>query len=132
MKAGTKAALGAVAAVLAASAVAAPAQASANGDDAAKRGKCKNTREFAQGTFASYITEYKAKNTSCGDAREVIAAFHECRKENGGRDGRCKSSVSGYKCEEGKREGVEGVQYSARVVCKSGSKKVTHSYTMNL
>ena len=132
MKAGIKAAVGVAAIALVATASVAPAQASADGGDAAKRGKCKNTRAFAQGTFASYITSYKAKNTSCGDAREVIAAFHECRKENGGRDGRCSSSVQGYSCDEGKREGVEGVQYSARVVCKSGSKKVVHSYTMNL
>ena len=34
--------------------------------------------------------------------------------------------------EEGKREGVPGVQYSARVACKSGSKKIVSEYTMNL
>ena len=132
MKAGIKSAIGVTAIALMAGAITAPAQASADGGDAAKRGKCKNTREFAQGTYASYITTYKADGTSCADAREVIAAYHDCRKANGGRDGRCKSKVKGYKCEEGKREGVQGVQYSARVVCKNGSKKIVHSYTMNL
>ena len=45
----------------------------------------------------------------------MIAAYHACRRDNGGADGRCKKKVKGYKCEEGKREGVPGVQYSAKV-----------------
>ena len=132
MKAGIKAAaaVGLVACVAAAGV--APAQASAGGSGAAaKRAECKLTRGFAQGTFASYINEYSAKNLSCGDAREVIAAYQECRKENGGKNGKC-DGVMGYSCDEKRGDKVPGVQFSASVVCKSGSKKVKHHYTMNL
>ena len=45
----------------------------------------------------------------------MIAAYHKCRRDNGGADGRCKKKVKGYKCKEGEREGVPGVQYSAKV-----------------
>lgn len=132
MKAGIRVLL-AVGVIAVAGVATAPAQASADGSDAAaKRGKCKLTRDFAQGTFASYINEYSAKNTSCGDARKVIAAFHECRKENGGRNGKCKQRVKGYSCDEQRGDKVPGVQYSADVVCKSGSKVIKHNYTMNL
>jgi hypothetical protein len=61
-----------------------------------------------------------------------VRAFHDCRKANGGRDGRCKSRVNGYSCDEGQRTGVQGVRYNATVVCKDGSKKVTHVYDMSL
>lgn len=133
MKAGLKAAVAAGVVAYVAAVAVAPAQASSDGSGAAgKRGECKLTRNFAQSTFASYINVYSAKNTSCGDAKKVIAAYHDCRKANGGRGGHCDNSVMGYSCKEKRYDKVPGVQYSADVVCKSGSKKVKHSYTMNL
>jgi hypothetical protein len=133
MKAGirTAVALGAVLAIGALTAI--PANAGSQDSDAvAKRGKCKLTLSEARGLGASYVTKLVVKNTSCGDGKKVTAAYHECRRDNGGADGRCKSKVRGFKCKEGRREGVPDVQYSAKVVCKKGSAKVVQNYTMNL
>jgi hypothetical protein len=102
------------------------------GETQAKRGDCKITLALARSSYATYIQQLKVKNTSCGKGWKVVRAFHDCRKENGGRDGRCKSRVKGYKCDEGKRSGVKGVRYSATVVCKDGAKKVKHLYDMSL
>lgn len=80
---------------------------------------------------ASYVTSLKVKNTGCGEGKKVVKAFNECRRKNGGANGKCKSRVKGYKCNEGKRSGVPGVQYNATVKCKDGGKKVIFSYTQN-
>lgn len=81
---------------------------------------------------ASYVTGVNAKRVSCGKAKKVVKAFHKCRKRNGGANGKCRSKVKGFKCNEGKRSGVKGVQYSARVSCKRGGQKVGHKYTQNV
>lgn len=133
MKAGIKAALPLALTALAITVAAAPAGAD-DGTTAkvAEKGKCTLTLSEARGLGASYVTTLKTKGTGCSDGKKVVEAFHKCRKKNGGADGRCKSKVKGYKCDEGKRTGVPGVQYSSRVACKNGSKKVVHEYTMNL
>jgi hypothetical protein len=133
MKAGIRTAIALGLALVVATVVAVPASAGSDGSDAvAKRGKCKLSLSEARSLGASYVTKLKVKNTSCGKGKKVAKAFHECRKDNGGADGRCKSRVLGFKCKEGKREGVPDVQYSAKVKCKKGSKKVVQNYTMNL
>ena len=70
-------------------------------------------------------------NTSCGTGKGVVKGFNKCRHQNGGRDGKCNSKVKGFKCSEGKRDGVPHVQYSSHVSCKKGGKKVAFSYTQN-
>ena len=132
MKAGLKAVLAGTLAVAAIGAIAAPAGASGATTKVSSKSKCELTLSEARNLGASYVTTLKTKNTSCGDGKKVIAAFHGCRRDNGGADGRCKKKVKGYKCNEGSREGVPGVQYSAKVTCKSGSKKIVSEYTMNL
>ena len=135
MKAGLKttSALGLSALALAGGATAsAGAESTAGGDAVAKRANCKITLSLARSTYATYVQELKVRNTSCGKGWKVVRAFHDCRKANGGRDGRCKSRVEGYKCDEGKRTGVPGVRYEATVVCKKCTKKVTHLYQMSL
>jgi hypothetical protein len=77
---------------------------------------------------ASYVTSLKVRNTSCRKGEKVVKAFHSCRKNNGGSDGRCNSAVEGFKCDEGKRESTPA-QYNAKVVCTKGGKKVVHTYT---
>jgi hypothetical protein len=133
MKAGFKATLAASLCALAiGGATTATAGVDATGEPQAKRADCKITLALARSTYATYIQQLKVRNTSCGKGWKLLKAFHECRKENGGKDGRCKSRVRGYNCDEGKRSGVQGVRYSATVVCKDGSKKVTHLYDMSL
>jgi hypothetical protein len=133
MKAGFKTTLAVGLSALAIGSVATTtAGADATGDAHAKRADCKITLALARSTYATYIQQLSVKNTSCGKGWKLLKAFHECRKENGGKDGRCKSPVLGYNCDEGKRTGVKGVRYSAEVVCKKGSKKVKHLYDMSL
>lgn len=134
MKAGTRTliALG-LSALAIGGATTATAGADAGGSgEAAKRADCKITLALARSTFATYIESLSVKNTSCRKGWKLAKAFHECRKENGGKDGRCKSRVNGYSCDEGKRDGVSGVRYRANVVCKDGSKVVKHQYSMSL
>jgi hypothetical protein len=133
MKAGFKTTLAVGLSALAlGAATSATAGADATSATQAKRADCKITLALARSTYATYVQELKVRNTSCGKGWKVVKAFHECRKENGGKDGRCKSPVLGYSCDEGKRTGVKGVRYSANVVCKKGSKKVKHLYDMSL
>lgn len=80
---------------------------------------------------ASYVTSLKVENTSCRKGKKVVKAYHQCRKDNGGRNGYCNHRVKGFNCNEGDREGVPGVQYSAKVRCKDGDKRVKHTYTQN-
>lgn len=86
----------------------------------------------ARSTYATYVQDLKVRRTSCKKGWKVVRAFHECRKENGGKNGRCKSRVKRFKCKEGKRTGVKGVRYTANVTCKKGVKKVKHRYDMAL
>jgi hypothetical protein len=133
MKAGFKTTLAVGLSALAlGAATSATAGADATSATQAKRADCKITLALARSTYATYIQQLKVRNTSCGKGWKLLKAFHECRKENGGKDGRCKSQVLGYNCDEGKRSGVKGVRYSATVVCKNGSKKVKHLYDMSL
>jgi hypothetical protein len=128
MKAGTKGSLALAAAALAIVAVGAmPAGASNGAPDRAKRAGCDISGQ-QQDLGASYVTSVKAKNVSCGKALKVVQAYHKCRKDNGGRDGRC-GGVKGYSCSE-KRESAPS-QYNAKAKCTKGSKKVVQTYTQN-
>src|SRR5687767_99039 len=69
------------------------------GEVQAKRGDCKITLSLARSTFATYVESLNVKGTSCDKGWKVVRAFHECRKENGGKDGRCKKKVKRYKCD---------------------------------
>lgn len=80
---------------------------------------------------ASYVTSLKVNGTSCRKAKSVVRGYHACRKDNGGADGKCNKEVQGYSCNEGKRDGVPGVQYSARVRCNRNGARVIHTYTQN-
>jgi hypothetical protein len=77
---------------------------------------------------ATYVTSLSVTKTSCANGERIVKAFHRCRRSNGGADGRCRRRVSGYRCRE--RRGAEiRTQYSSRVTCRSGSRRVRHRYT---
>ena len=80
---------------------------------------------------STYITTLKQRNTKCGNAKKVAKKFTECRKSNGGKRGHCNQQVAHYSCNEGNRSG-NSIQFSARVKCTRGSKKVIFKYTQNL
>ena len=79
---------------------------------------------------ATYVISLRVSGTSCRNGKRVVRAFHACRKRNGGRDGRCRSLVLGYRCSE-RRLNVIPSQYDARVRCKKPGREVFHRYTQN-
>jgi hypothetical protein len=89
-------------------------------------GKCNIGGGYRLGS--TYVTSLSARGTSCSKARRVVSAFHKCRKKHGAK-GRC-GRAAGYRCNEGTRRGIS-TQYSAKVTCKRGGKRVRHSYTQN-
>jgi hypothetical protein len=77
----------------------------------------------------SYVTSLKVTNASCPSGKKVVRAFHSCRKAHGGIKGRCpkRTSVLGYRCRE-TRQAI-GTQFTGKVTCTSGSRRVVHTYT---
>ena len=70
------------------------------------------------------------RNASCRGAKHLVKAYHACRHDRGGADGRCRS-VEGFRCRE-RRFNKSRYSYDARAGCKRGSHKVTQTYTQNL
>jgi len=77
----------------------------------------------------SYVTSLKVTNTTCGAGEALVKAYYKCRKAHGGVKGHCTGRVLGYSCTE-KRQ-TSPVQFYATVTCKSGARRVIHSYTQN-
>jgi|SRR5215470_10049386 len=80
---------------------------------------------------ASYVTSIDVAKVSCGQAEKVVAAYHECRRQNGGAGGTCDTAVMGFTCTEGARQSVPGVQFNATADCHKGDAEIKSSYTQN-
>ena len=84
-----------------------------------------------QNLGASYVTSIDVAQVSCGQAEKVVVAYHQCRLQNGGAGGTCKTAVEGFDCSEGARQSVPGVQYNATVDCTKGDAEIKSTYTQN-
>lgn len=87
-----------------------------------------------QNLGASYVTNLKVQGVSCAKGEKVIKAYHQCRHQAGGPAGTCGATISGFKCKDGKRQEVPGVQYNATAKChkvSNASKRVKSRYTQN-
>lgn len=71
-----------------------------------------------------YFTSLQVSHVSCATGKRVTLAHYRCRIKHG-RKGRC-SSVSGYRCTEARRS--ISTEYTSRVTCKSGTRKVIYTY----
>jgi hypothetical protein len=83
---------------------------------------------------ASYVTSLKVQGVSCAKGEKVIKAYHRCRHQAGGPAGTCGATLLGFKCKDGKRQAVPGVQYNATAKChkvSNASKRVKSRYTQN-
>lgn len=81
------------------------------------------------GTFGvTYVLKITASGTSCASAKKLVRAFHACRKAHGIK-GRCTTRVLGYRCTE--QRTTTSVQFSGKVSCKNGSRRVVHYYSQN-
>jgi hypothetical protein len=105
-------------ALVVAAAGAAPAQASYRSCNISGR----------QTTFGpSYVTSLAVRHTSCATGKRVVRAFHRCRKANGGKTGHCRHRVLHYRCTE--QRGYGHGQFTGKVTCTRGSRRVRHTYT---
>jgi hypothetical protein len=77
---------------------------------------------------ATYVTSIGVRHVSCATGKRVIRAYHHCRRASGGADGRCHHRVRHFRCTE--RRTVGHGQFTAKVTCTRGSKRVRHTYTM--
>src|SRR5918998_3873792 len=71
---------------------------------------------------ASYVTALSTRRVSCPDARSFSRLYHRCRRERGGRDGRC-PRVRRFRCSE-RRFNVIRISYDSRVLCTRGSQRI--------
>lgn len=92
--------------------------------------KCSLTARQQRNLGATYVLTLRVSGTSCANGRKVVKAFHRCRFRNGGRDGRCRSRVYGYRCEERRFNKISS-QYDARARCKKSGREIFHIYTQN-
>lgn len=92
---------------------------------------CHLTAHEQRSLGASYVTSLKVKNTSCAKGKAVTLAFNRCRTAGGRPQGKCNRKVGRYTCTERRYDAVPGVQYSSKVACVSGKKRVLNTYTQN-
>jgi hypothetical protein len=97
---------------------------------------CKaGSTKYPNANPGGYFTSLKVTNTSCSSGAKLMLAYYKCRRAHGqGVEGRCKASkVNGYKCTEKRpASGNNGTEFNATVTCKTGKKKIVHTYQQNL
>lgn len=122
-----------ITAALMAIAICAVGAGGASASTANAAGNCGLTLEQAQNLGTTYVYSIKTKKVSCGKGMRIVKKYHQCRKAKpkGGARGKCTSKVKGFKCREGKRDTLPGVQYTTTANCKRGGKKVKFEYQQN-
>jgi hypothetical protein len=75
----------------------------------------------------TYTTSLAVTGVSCATGERLVRAYYRCRVRNGGRKGRCRTRVLGFRCTE-TRESIS-TQFDARVTCRRGDDRVRHDYT---
>jgi hypothetical protein len=78
---------------------------------------------------SGYFTSLSVKGVSCATGRKLAVAYYRCRTENG-KAGRCSRRVMRFSCTE-ERNRI-ATEIDARVRCRRGGKRVTHTYQQNL
>ena len=77
----------------------------------------------------TYVTSLSTTRVSCRTGERVVRAFHRCRRAGRtGSRGRCRRAVLRYRCSERVLRRAR-TQFDSRVVCRRGSRRVTHGYT---
>lgn len=106
--------------------------ASAGDADRVQLRSCSLTLEQARSFGPGYVFNVDVKGTSCRKGKKVVRGFHKCRKENGGKRGRCKSKVQGFKCSEKRFDQIKRVSFKSNMTCKRGGASVKSQYSENL
>lgn len=92
---------------------------------------CQLSTKEQRSLGASYVTSLKVDKTTCAKGKGVTLAFNKCRTASGKPQGTCNRKVGNYTCTERRYDAVPGVQYSSRVTCTWGQKRVWSTYTQN-
>lgn len=77
----------------------------------------------------TYVTSLKVTKVSCAKGKALVRAYHKCRKANGGVKGRCAKKVQGYSCTE--QRSAIAIQITGKVTCRSGGRRVVHTYSQS-
>lgn len=98
---------------------------------------CKASKtKYPNANPGGYFTSLKVTRVSCRSGAKLMVAYYKCRRKNGqGVEGKCRQSkVNGMRCRESRPSSgrVAGQEFNAKVTCRSGSKKVVHTYQQNL
>ena len=107
-----------------ASLAAASTVSAADGPHAQAAGRCGvgNTRGYGP----TYLLSLGVSHTSCRNGKRLVRAYYNCRKHHGGRRGHC-SGTLGYRCSEHRFDSIPS-QFSARVKCHKGGRRINHTY----
>ncbi len=92
---------------------------------------CKLSSHDQRHLGASYVTSLHVVRTTCAKGKGVTLAFNKCRTAGGKPQGKCRHKVGHYSCSEKRYDAVPGVQYSSKVTCAWGKKRVLSTYTQN-
>ena len=92
---------------------------------------CTLTSKEQRNLGASYVTSVKVQGASCAAGKELTLAFNKCRTSGGKPQGKCNRKVGNYTCSEKRYDAVPGVQYSSKVTCAWGQKRIYSTYTQN-
>ena len=77
----------------------------------------------------TYVTSLSTARVSCRTAEGVVRSFHRCRRAaRTGPRGRCRRTVSRYRCSERVLRSAP-TQFDSRVTCRRGARRITHEYT---
>jgi len=80
---------------------------------------------------SGYFTSLRVSHTSCASGKKVALAHYTCRRAHGV-TGRCSRTVLHYRCKESRpSSGRIPTQYTAKVTCKRGSRRVVFAYQQN-
>ena len=112
-----------------------PAAASAATDDgptAQASKKCRIGSRESRRLGPTYVLKLNVFNTTCRNGKKVVKGYYRCRKANGGRRGKCRRRVFGYRCRERRFNQIPRTQFDARVTCRKTGRKITHTYTQFL
>lgn len=104
--------------------------ASASSGPKARASRACNIRGQQDHLGTTYVISLRVSGTSCANGKRVVRAYHRCRHRHGGRDGRCRTRIFGYRCSERRLNAIPS-QYDARARCKKRGREVFQKYTQN-
>jgi len=85
------------------------------------------------GLKGGYFSQLRVTSVSCSEGKKVVYGYYSCRMSRGGNKASCHGrTIRGLRCTEYRDPDLSiPTEFSARVTCRKGSKKVVHVYQQN-